>query len=317
MNEFNNNILNINANKNYDNNILINLTLDKNNLSQSIKIFHHKPNSIIGLKYNFSSHNSDKNLLKKNDNLKYKNNIEKKNNLLLNSIENKKKENKINLIRLKEEKKELKLFKYNINNIDDSNFLQNKNKYKKHNSYTNIFYNNSFLYDNINKINKKENKSKFIKDIEEANFKISLLNNMFSNINIKYLYTKIRDNKKKYKENILLLKNKFKKESKTYEKQIYLKKLRLFKIQDNFIHTNKLKENIQKEELLFKKQKCLLIEKIMELSITIQNQNKNFYLNIGSLILENNIDDISTDEMLITKNKNVSKINKFYPSNFK
>ena len=318
MSHINNNIniiKNMRINNN-EKNISINDSVNGTNLSQSIRIFAHKPNSIIGLKYNLAPHYSQKNIFEFNENSKDKNIIENKKYLLLNNTESKLKENKINIIKLEEEK--LKAFKYNIFNKVDFQFSKNK-LYKKHNSFTNIFYNNpSKLHDNINKVIKNEYRNKLLKNIEEAKFKISLLNDMLSRINNKYLFTKIKNNKIKDKENILLLIKNFKLETMIYQKKLYLYKLKLYKIQENSVCVNKLKENIQKEELSFKKQKCILIEKIIELSIKIHQNKKTFSFSIfEDYSLENDFDDISTDEMLLTKNNNILKFNKFCQSNFK
>ncbi len=93
---------------------------------------------------------------------------------------------------------------------------------------------------------------------------------------------------------------------------------------ENSIDINKLKEDIEKEELIFKKRKCLLIQKIIDLNILIfQNKNNiksnsdSEIENSSSFCYDNDIDDMSTDEMLITKNKNISKINNFSPNNYK
>ena len=146
------------------------------------------------------------------------------------------------------------------------------------------------------------------------------------NTNRKYLYYKVENDKKKYKENLLILKKKFKNEDFINDKLLYLHKLKLFKIEENFINVNKYKEDILKEDLIFKKKKCKLIEKILELKIMVDqnkknildcnNQNKN---NDSSFGINNDIDldDMSTDEMLITKNTNIRKINQFYPNKYK
>ena len=338
MLEANNNINNYKA-RNYTAKIIeLNRSLIGQNLSQSIKVFHHKSNNIVGLNSKFSSKNSDKNILKKSigpttkkDSKITKNIFSRKKKLLLNNSDysikqNYKKiktKNKNSFIKLKEE---IKVFKPNFCNREDS-FLS-LNISKKHNSYTNIFLNKKFLSidqnNNNNATRRESNKNKLIKEIENVKFRIALLNNKLVNSTKKYLYFKLINNKRKNSENIVLLKNKINTEKINYEKEIFWHKLKLFKIMENSISINKLKEDIQKEELLFKKRKCLLIQKIMELNILIF-QNKNNIKNnsdseieiSSSFCYDNDIDDMSTDEMLITKNKNISKINHFSPSNYK
>ena len=176
--------------------------------------------------------------------------------------------------------------------------------YKKYSSCSNIFFNK------INPIEKYD-KKELNKDIENSKFKITLLNNVLNNINNKFLNMKISNYKEKISNNLIKIKNKFKKEILRYEKIIYLYKLNLFKTEENFLSVNIFKENIQKEELAFKNEKCKLIEKIIDLNILLYQYKKN------TLTTENfydlDINDLSTDEMLITKNNNVGKINKFYP----
>ena len=358
MNEPNKNIINNKARNNIKNNDCNIIELDKNlintNLSQSIKIFYHKSNNIIGLKTNLTTNKSEENILKNNMGLislretKKKNLIDKKNNLLLYSFEFGKKEkekveknkniNKIknNYLEIKGEKMPSMSSLFNKNNI-----IISKNS-KKNGSCANIIVNNEFIPSklidknttknkninikiNINK-NKNKDKNKLIKDIEDAKFEIVLLKNKLFNTNRKYLYYKVENDKKKYKENLLILKKKFKNEDFINDKLLYLHKLKLFKIEENFINVNKYKEDILKEDLIFKKKKCKLIEKILELKIMVDqnkknildcnNQNKN---NDSSFGINNDIDldDMSTDEMLITKNTNIRKINQFYPNKYK
>ena len=329
-----------NNNKNNDCKIIeLNKNLINTNLSQSIKIFNHKSNNILGLKTNLSSNRSEKNILKKNIVLnslketKMKNIIDKKNNLLLYSFEFGKKEkdeknkninlNKNNYLEIKKEKRPNKTNLFNNNNLIFSQNITNKN------STSNIFVNNEYisskLKDNTTK-SKNIKKNKLIKNIEDAKFKIILLNNISFNTNKKYFQFKLENEKKKNKENLLLLKKKFKKEEYIHDKLLYLYKLKLLNIEENYINANKFKEDIQKEDLIFKMKKCVIIEKIMEIKIII-HQNKTNNLDYdnknktdkSSFGINNDIDidDMSTDEMLITKNKNICKINYFYPNKYK
>ena len=55
------------------------------------------------------------------------------------------------------------------------------------------------------------------------------------------------------------MKNGFKLEKLHYKRIKYFYRLQLFKTQENFIDINKLKDDIKKEELSFKKQKITLI----------------------------------------------------------
>ena len=307
MNELNQNIDKIAINKYIEKNkIDLNGNSTNFNLSHSIKIFKHKSNCIL-FKSRLHSCNSEKNILKKKINLfpgkdiQLKKNVQRKKNLILNSPKNIVYETK-------------KIFISNFNIKDNSSILHNL---RKNNSCSDFCLNNNSL-----SLNTKDNnmnnimitdKNKIKNEIEKANFKISLLYSGLYNINRKL--TKSRN-----EINLMYLKFKLKLEKIKYKKMIYYYKLKLFKTKENFININKLKDNIEKEELFFKTQKLYLIEKILELNTLIDNIKENNLDNRNENSFsdsENDIYDMSTDEMLITKNNNICKINQFSPNLYK
>ena len=307
MNELNQNIDKIAINKYIEKNrIDLNGNSTNFNLSHSIKIFKHKSNCIL-FKSRLHSCNSEKNILKKKINLfpgkdiQLKKNVPRKKNLILNSPRNIVYETK-------------KIFISNFNIKDNSSILHNL---RKNNSCSDFCLNNNSL-----SLNTKDNsmnnimitdKNKIKNEIEKANFKISLLYSELYNINKKL--TKSRN-----EVNLMYLKFKLKLEKIKYKKMIYYYKLKLFKTKENFININKLKDNIEKEELFFKTQKLYLIEKILELNTLIDNIKENNLDNRNENSFsdsENDIYDMSTDEMLITKNNNICKINQFSPNLYK
>ena len=308
MNELNQNVSNITKNKNNDENIIeLNDSLKNYNLSHSIKIFNHKPNNII-YKSRLTSHNTDKKITKKNSNLGSKRDnqtkkiVPKRKNLTLNSRNDKNNsifENK----------------KIYISNFEKSSNIFND--FPKNNSCSNLISNNkklSFTTKEKNIMNIIiNNKSKLKNKIEKANFKIKLLTGELNYINKKLA-------KSKNEKNLINLKNGFKLEKLHYKRIKYLYRLQLFKTQENFIDINKLKDDIKKEELSFKKQKITLIEKILELNNLIYNINTNNLDNKEECSfseIENDFNDMSTDEMLTTKNSNIFKINYFSPNIYK
>ena len=311
MNELNQVFINKTKNKNNDDNkIEFNETNNNYKLSHSIKIFNHKSNSIL-FKSRLNSHNSETNITKKKSNLipvrdnQTKKILPKRKNLMLNNQRN----DKNNSIFDKK-----KMF---ISNIDKNS--NNSHDFRKNNSCSNIISKNKKLSlatrdNNINMIKTKINdKSKLKNEIEKSNFKIKLLTREL--YNIRNTLRKIKN-----ENNLINLKNRFKLEKLHYKKIKIYYKLKLFKIQENFIDINKLKEDIKKEELSFKKQKMLLIERILELNNLIYINNNIKEDNKEEISLsdpEKDIFDMSTDEMLTTKNSNICKINYFSKNNYK
>ena len=166
-----------------------------------------------------------------------------------------------------------------------------------------------------NMINIKINndKSKLKNEIKKANCKIKLLTGEL-NVIIKKL------RKSKNENNLINLKNGFKLEKLHYKRIKYFYRLQLFKTQENYIDINQLKEEIKKEDLSFKKQKISLIEKILELYTFIYNINTKSLDNKEEYSFsetKNDCINMSTDEMLTTKNSNIFKINYFSPNIYK
>ena len=317
--------------KNYNTNNNNNELIGNNNnstLSRSIKIFNHQSNSIENK--NLYNYNSNRDLLKNDKGqLCLKEYKEKKK--LFFSNENSKKD-----IMIKEKFiKRNHLAKMLINSNKNNNIKNHSisNEYKNfnlsisqqlpiNNSSSNILLKNkSFIPKKIYNITKiKPNKDKINNEIDNATFRIRLLKNILSNTYKKCMCERINNYGRKNKENLILLKKKFLSENNKYQKFVYYYKLKLSKMPDNYIKINKLKEDVEKEELSFKEKKCLLIEKIFDLTILINQIKKNNIINNLEKTIsfsENDINDLSTDEMLITKNKNVSKIGQICLNKFK
>jgi len=285
----------------YDNNG----NLNSSTLSHSIKVFSHKSNSIDSkskINMNYPGITSLKNAISKHIFPPKQNII-----ILLKS--------KNTSIKSKLLSKNKKLFLYNKNN----NFY-------RHNSQDslqkpNIFYKNkykllsprknrgSFII-NITKFNKEKLKN----EINYANRRILELKNKLKNLYRIDIYYKIFSEKLKMKEKLFLLNKNNNLENEDYRKQIYIYKLKLSKIRDNYITINKLNDDIKKEELNFKIKQAAIINKILELKLSNIEGGKNKINDNDSVSgSENDITDMSIDERLNQKNKNVFKINRFYP----
>ena len=285
----------------YDNNG----NLNSSTLSHSIQVFSHKSNSIDSkskINMNYPGITSLKNAISKHIFPPKQNII-----ILLKS--------KNTSIKSKLLSKNKKLFLYNKNN----NFY-------RHNSQDslqkpNIFYKNkykllsprknrgSFII-NITKFNKEKLKN----EINYANRRILELKNKLKNLYRIDIYYKIFSEKLKMKEKLFLLNKNNNLENEDYRKQIYIYKLKLSKIRDNYITINKLNDDIKKEELNFKIKQAAIINKILELKLSNIEGGKNKINDNDSVSgSENDITDMSIDERLNQKNKNVFKINRFYP----
>lgn len=286
----------------YDNNG----NLNSSTLSHSIKVFSHKSNSIdskskIGVKNPVIT--SLKNAISKQI-LPPKQKI-----IILLKSKNTNIKNKL----LSKDKKLLLQNKYNNfyrHNSQDSIQKPNifyKNKYKLFSPKNNI---EPFIINNV-----KFKKEKLKNDINNANNKIKDLQNQLKNLYKIDLYYKIFSKKLKMKEKLSLLKKNNNLEIENYRKQIYLYKLKLSKIKDNYITIHKLNDNIQKEELNFKINQASIIDKILELKI-LNIEGDNNRINDDNSIIGSEIDntDMSIDERLNQKNRNVCKINRLYPN---
>ena len=288
----------------YDNNG----NLNSSTLSHSIKIFSHKSNSIDS-----------------------KSKIEVKN-PVISSFKNSfnkhifpPKQNIIILLKSKNTQIKNKLLSKNKNVL-----LQNKNnKFYRHNSQdsiqrpnSNIFYKNKYNFLSPKKNNDsccinylKFNKEKIKTEINNANCRIKFLKNKLNNLYRIDIYNKILLEKKKMKERLHLLDKGNHLENEDYRKQIFLYKLKLSQIKDNYITINKLNDNIKKEELNFKIKQSSIIDKILELKILCMEGDKNKINDDQSVSgSENDITDMSIDERLNQKNRNIFKINRFYPN---
>jgi hypothetical protein len=332
------NAKNINGNSNYS------------TLSHSIKIFNHKTNSIESkdlLSHNSINENSIINLISPKSSKSPISPISTKNQI--------RPMNDICFIHLKDLKtRKIMKKKYNIIfSRDDYNKKSKEksneiNEYDKQTHSKNISANNSINHTitqyikNINSnislnlskntnssislISKKEynitkikpDKNKIKTEIKNASFRIKLLNNVLTNTIYKYRQQKIINYKNENKDKLLYLKKNFIMENSILQKNIFIYKLKLSKMPDNYIKIDKLKDDIEKQELIFKKQKSSLIEKIMDLSIFInQLKNNNSLMNkYDNSISYSDMNDLSIDEMLFAKNRNVYRINHFCLNKF-
>ena len=285
----------------YDNNG----NLNSSTLSHSIKVFSHKSNSIDS-KSKINMNNPGITSLK---NATSKHIFPPKQNIII-------------LLKSKNTRIKSKLLSKN-----KKLFLNNKNNnFYRYNSQDslqkpNIFYKNkyelfsprenrgSFII-NITKFNKE----KLNNEINYANCRILELKNKLKNLYRIDNYYKIFSEKLKMKEKLFLLNKNNNLESEDYRKQIYIYKLKLSKIRDNYITINKLNDDIKKEELNFKIKQAAIINKILELKLSNIEGGKNKINDDDSVSgSENDIIDMSIDERLNQKNKNVFKINRFYP----
>ena len=329
------NAKNINGNSNYS------------TLSHSIKIFNHKTNSIESkdlLSYNSINENSMINLMSPkspispistknqirpmNDigfihlkDLKTRKIMKKKYNIIF-SRDDYNKKSKENSNDIKEYDKQTRSKKISVNNSINhtiTQYIKNINSNISLNLSKNTNSNISLLSKkeyNITKI--KPDKSKIKNEIKNASFRIKLLNNVLTNTIYKYRREKIINYKNENKDKLLYLEKNFIMENSILQKNIFFYKLKLSKMPDNYIKIDKLKDDIEKQELTFKKQKSSLIEKIMDLSIFInQLKNNNSFMNkYDNSISYSDMNDLSIDEMLFAKNRNVYRINHFCLNKF-
>ena len=288
----------------YDNNGNIN----SSTLSHSIKVFKHKSNridskskfemknpGIMSLKNSMSNHlfphKQNIIILLKSKNTNIKNKLLSKNPKLL--LPNKNKNNNF----------------YRHNSQDSiqrptSNILY-KNKFILSSPKNNCPFFISYL---------KFNKEKLKTEINNANCRIKILKNKLKSLQNKIIYNIILSEKLKVKEKLFLLHKDNLSENEEYRKKIYKYKLELSQIKDNYIPINKLNDEIQKEELNFKIRQSSIIDKILDLKIScIEGDKKQINNNDSISCSENDISDMSIDERLNQKNKNVFKINRFYP----
>jgi hypothetical protein len=211
--------------------------------------------------------------------------------------------------------------------------LQNKNKnntFYRHNSQdsiqrpnSNMFYKNKYNFLSPKKNNKepclkyylKFNKEKIKTEIDNANCRIKFLKNKLKNLNRKDIYNKILLAKKTNKETLYILDKGNHLENEDYRKQIFLYQIKLSQIKDNYITINKLNDDIKKEELNFKIKQSSIIDKILELKLLCVEGDKNKINDDQSVSgSENDITDMSIDERLNQKNRNIFLINRFHPN---
>ena len=288
----------------YDNNG----NLNSSTLSHSIKVFRHKSN-IIDSKSKIEVNNPTPAIIS------FKNSVSKhifppKQNIII-------------LLKSKNTNIKSKLLSKNKRLL-----LQNKNNnFYRHNSQDSIQKPNIFYKKKYKLFSPRKNKVPFIINIAEfkkeklkneinyANCRIKELKSKLKNLYRIDNYYKIFAEKLKIKEKLILLNKNNNFENEYYRKQISSYKLKLSKIKDNYITINKLNDDIKKEELNFKIKQASIINQILELKLSNIEGGKNKINQDDSVSgSENDITDMSIDERLKEKNKNVFKINRLYPN---
>lgn len=193
-----------------------------------------------------------------------------------------------------------------LDKIKSAQVTNNIHKYfKKNILYKPITVRNFYIINNYINIYCDGNKVKNIADELTKNGKNS---NKVSVTNC------LEIGKKNFETNLSLLKFRFKYEETKLKKIIFAYKIKLGFLRVNYIKKKKLVDNIEKEEINFRHQKCILAEKIIMQKLLNNEFNKakdSKGDNDSFSDLDNDLNDTSTDEMLMTKNKNISKMTRF------
>jgi len=175
-------------------------------------------------------------------------------------------------------------------------------------------------------VNTNNDKITLNREIDNSTRKIVLLNHWLSKTKNRLLRCRISNNRLRMGESLIVLKNKFRMENLEYNKYLKYYSLKLNTLKEKYIKVSKLNEEIKKEELSFKSKKCFLIEKILEMNILI-NYYKDLYktkddsgkksqYSFSDSKNEMDYNDMQTDEILSTKNSNVTKMNQFLQNTY-
>jgi len=230
-----------------------------------------------------------------------------------------------------------------VNNISKKKLINPKNilsGVKKHKFLNHLYFStdNSYESNNIEekmeklkeKKEEKEIKIKLLgRKINEASMKIEILQNYKKNKNINAIKKKIEYNKIYCNNNLKRLKDNYFINIRSQINQIKYMKMKLMKCQECYMPISKHKEEIKKEELLFKIKKMEIIEKILFLKKKLNdifepNSARNDVYNLDDSLEEKTINDVSFNDYSILKdtfNKgvniiNINNINKIKGKNF-
>ena len=287
------------SNNNKQLNINISYNIKEENKKEKTKILNknlkktHLNNCINNNRY-FRQYSPDLEINNKNEIVSYSNKRKQINNTKLNYeifLSNKKK------------------FVNNINRkklINPKNILSGIKKYKIFNNLyfsTDNFYESNSIEEKLEKLQEKnEEKKRKIKllnrKINEATIKIEILQNYQRNKNINAIKKKIEYNKIYCNNDLKRLKDNYYININSQMNQIKYMKMKLIKCQECYIPICKHKEEIKKEELLFKIKKMELIEKIFSLRKKLgekmkQDLTKNDIYNLEDTLEEKTINDVS------------------------
>ncbi len=149
------------------------------------------------------------------------------------------------------------------------------------------------------KTKEKKRKIKLLnRKINEATIKIEILQNYQRNKNINAIKKKIEYNKIYCNNDLKRLKDNYYININSQMNQIKYMKMKLIKCQESYMTIIKHKEEIKKEELLFKIKKMELIEKIIFFKKKLdekmkQDLTKNDIYNLEDTLEEKTINDVS------------------------
>lgn len=292
-------------------NLKTRINLPKNKNQKSVD--HNDNNNVLKEKTNIISKNIKESQMNNRYFRPYSPNLERKKNKLFSSenqniLNIKANKNRISYEIISGEKK-----KSNEDKANKSKEISRKKKLKKKNH---LFYSTddglvSHFNNNIKVIEeKKAEKIKFIKrlgqNINVAKMKIEILRNYINNKNVNSIKSQIECNKMYFNTDLERLKDKYYNNIENYSKQIKILKMRLSKAEENFLTKKIHKDIISKEDLDFKNQKLVLIEKIIFLKKCISdiinpysNNNETYF--IDESFEEQTIKDISFNDYSIVK----------------
>lgn len=292
-------------------NLKTRINLPKNKNQKSVE--HNDNNNVLKEKTNIISKNIKASQMNNRYFRPYSPNLERKKNKLFSSekqnIRNiKANKNRISYEIINGEKK-----KSNEDKANKSKEISRKKKLKKKNH---LFYSTddglvSHFNNNIKVIEEKKAEKKTVikrlgQNINVAKMKIEILRNYINNKNVNSIKSQIECNKMYFNTDLERLKDKYYKNIENHSKQIKILKMRLSKAEENFLTKKIHKDIISKEELDFKNQKLILIEKIIFLKKCISDiinpysSNNETYF-IDESFEEQTIKDISFNDYSIVK----------------
>ena len=224
-----------------------------------------------------------------------------------------------------------------ISNINKKNIINSKNLIPNNTNNINIrrhkflnhlyfstdnFYESKFSEENLEKIEtkkeKKERKMKLISQkINVVNMKIEILQNYKKNKNLNSIKKQIEYKRIFCNNDIKRLKDKYYTIITQLMNQIKYIKIKLIKSQEDYVHINKHKDIINKEEILFKIKKIELIEKILYLKKKLNDLINTEITTYDTFNLDNyddsfeeqTIKNVSFNDYSILKDTNIANYN--------